>query len=140
MDLSLKGRTVHVPLAAMGVARFTFYDLCEQPLGAIDYLKIAHEFHTIIVENIPVIGEEARNEARRFILLIDTLYDNAVKIIASAAAEPKQLYRGTDGFEVSEFKRTVSRLSEMGSQEYLSMPHGRHGLAGQRSSAGLVET
>jgi cell division protein ZapE len=140
MDLSLKGRSVHVPLAAMGVARFTFHDLCEKPLGAIDYLKIAHEFHTIIVENIPVIGQDARNEARRFILLIDTLYDNGVKIIASAATDPKQLYRGTDGFEVAEFKRTVSRLIEMGSQEYLALPHGHHDLAGQRSSAGLVET
>jgi cell division protein ZapE len=140
MELSLKGRSVHIPLAAMGVARFTFHDLCEKPLGAIDYLKIAHEFHTIIVENIPVMGQDARNAARRFILLIDTLYDNGVKIIASAATDPKQLYRGTDGFEASEFKRTVSRLIEMGSQEYLALPHGRHGLAAQRSSTGLVET
>ncbi|MGZ5835219.1 MAG: cell division protein ZapE [Xanthobacteraceae bacterium] len=140
VNLPLKGRLVHVPLAAMGVARFSFHELCEQPLGAIDYLKIAHEFHTLIVERIPVMAQDARNEAKRFILLIDTLYDNAVKIVASSAAEPQHLYRGTDGFEVNEFKRTASRLIEMGSQAYLALPHGRHGITAPPSSAGLVET
>ena len=77
----------------MGVARFSFHDLCQQPLAAVDYLKIAHEFHTIMIDHIPVMDYERRNEAKRFIILIDTLYDNAVKLIASAAAEPDALYR-----------------------------------------------
>jgi len=139
-DLPVKGRFVHVPLAAMGVARFTFHDLCEQPLGAIDYLKIAHDFHTVIVEHIPAIGEEQRNAAKRFILLIDTLYDNAVKLIASAAVAPSALYRATSGYEASEFKRTVSRLNEMGSAEYLALPHGHKVGTTSGSTEGLVET
>ena len=72
----------------MGVARFTFHDLCEQPLGAADYLRIAREYHTIIVDRIPVMTFDTRNAAKRFIILIDTFYDNAVKLVASAAAEP----------------------------------------------------
>ena len=140
LELPLKGRAVHIPRAAMGVARFSFHDLCQRPLGAIDYLKIAREFHTVIVERIPVMAQDARNEAKRFILLIDTFYDSAVKIVASAAVEPRLLYRGTDGFEVNEFKRTASRLIEMGSHTYLALPHGRHCMAVPPSSAGLVET
>jgi cell division protein ZapE len=140
LDLPLKGRAIHVPRAATGVAWFSFHDLCEQPLGSVDYLKIAREFHTVIVDHIPVMAENARNEAKRFILLIDTFYDSAVKIVASAAAQPHLLYRGTDGFEASEFKRTVSRLIEMGSQAYLALPHGRHGATAPPSSTGLVET
>jgi len=139
LDLPLKGRAVHVPLAAMGVARFSFHDLCEQPLGAIDYLKIAHEFHTVIIDNIPAMTQENRNPAKRFILLVDTLYENAVKIIASAATEPHLLYAGTEGFEANEFKRTASRLFEMGSQTYLALPHGRRSAA-PATSTGLVET
>jgi cell division protein ZapE len=124
----------------MGVARFSFHDLCELPLGSIDYLKIAHEFHTVIIDGIPVMTQDTRNAAKRFILLIDTLYENAVKIVASADAEPHLLYNGTDGFEVNEFKRTSSRLFEMGSKTYLALPHGRPGGAAPGSSAGLVET
>ena len=104
---------MRVPRAAMGVARFSFHDLCEQPLAAADYLRIAHEFHTIVLDRIPVMDYDRRNEAKRFIILIDTLYDNAVKLVASAAAEPDALYRATDGFEAQEFKRTASRLIEM---------------------------
>jgi cell division protein ZapE len=140
IDLPLKGRVVHVPRAAMGVARFSFHDLCEKPLGSIDYLKIAREFHTVIIDGIPVMTQETRNAAKRFILLIDTLYENAVKIIASAAAEPHLLYSGTEGFEVNEFKRTSSRLFEMGSQTYLALPHGRQSSASPATSTGLVET
>ena len=115
-DLIVRGRIVRVPCAAMGVARFSFHDLCEAPLAAADYLKIAHEFHTLLVDHIPVIDFDRRNEAKRFIILIDTLYDNAIKLVASAAAEPSALYRASDGFEAQEFKRTASRLIEMRSE------------------------
>jgi cell division protein ZapE len=139
-DLAVKGRAVHVPRAAMGVARFTFHDLCQQPLAAADYLKIAHEFHTIMIDHIPVMDYERRDEAKRFIILIDTLYDNAIKLIASAEAEPDALYRASDGFEAYEFNRTASRLIEMRSQAYLALPHGHgHGVA-SGSAEGLVET
>ena len=83
----------------MGVARFSFAELCERPLGAIDYLRIAHEFHTLVLDHMPVMDYPQRNEAKRFIALIDTLYDNAVKLVASAAAEPTELYRATEGYE-----------------------------------------
>ena len=122
--LTVKGRSLRVPRAAMGVARFSFHDLCEQPLGAADYLRIAHEFHTIILDRIPVMGFEQRNAAKRFIILIDTLYDHAVKLVASAAAEPDALYQADDGFEAQEFKRTASRLIEMRSR-VLSRPAAR---------------
>ena len=139
-ELSVKGRKLRVPRAAMGVARFFFHDLCEQPLAAVDYLRIAHEFHTLIVDRIPVMGFEQRNAAKRFIILIDTLYDHAVKLVASAAAEPDALYRASDGFEAAEFKRTASRLIEMRSQSYLALPHGRRDAAAKGSSEGIVET
>jgi hypothetical protein len=118
----------------MGVARFSFHDLCQQPLAARDYLKIAHEFHTIMIDHIPVMDYERRDEAKRFIILIDTLYDNAIKLIASAAAEPDALYRASEGFEAYEFNRTASRLIEMRSQAYLALPHG-HGHAVASGSA-----
>jgi cell division protein ZapE len=139
-EIAAKGRIIRVPEAAKGVARFSFRQLCEQPLGASDYLRIAHEFHTIILDGIPVMDFPQRNEAKRFIALIDTLYDNGVKLVASAAAEPQSLYLATDGYEANEFKRTASRLIEMRSEAYLAMPHGRahHGPSG--SSAGIVET
>ena len=124
-ELAVKGRRLRVPRAAMGVARFFFHDLCEQPLGASDYLRICHEFHTLIVDRIPVMGFDHRNAAKRFIILVDTLYDHSVKLIASAAAEPDALYQASDGYEASEFKRTASRLIEMRSRSYLALPHGR---------------
>ncbi len=123
-QLIVKGHAVHVPKAAMGVARFSFVDLCARPLAAADYLRIAHEFHTIIIDHIPVLDYSQRNEAKRFIILIDTLYDNAVKLLASAQAEPAQLYCATEGYEAREFKRTASRLTEMRSQSYLGLSHG----------------
>ena len=135
-ELSVKGRRLRVPRAAMGVARFFFHDLCEQPLAAADYLRIAHEFHTLIIDRIPVMGFDQRNAAKRFIILIDTLYDHAVKLIASAEAEPDALYEASDGFEAAEFKRTASRLIEMRSQSYLALPHGRRDSAAQRIERG----
>jgi cell division protein ZapE len=117
-DLAVLGRIVTEPLAAVGVARVSFDDLCVRPLAAADYLAIAHEFHTVLIDNIPVMGAERRNEARRFIVLIDTLYDEGVKLICSAAAEPQALYRTGDGARA--FRRTASRLAEMQSADYLA--------------------
>jgi cell division protein ZapE len=139
-ELSVKGRKLRVPRAAMGVARFFFRDLCEQPLAAGDYLRIAHEFHTLIVDRIPVMGYDQRNAAKRFIILIDTLYDHSVKLIASAEAEPDALYQASDGYEALEFKRTASRLMEMRSEPYLALPHGRRDSTASGSSEGIVET
>ena len=124
LDLVVKGHIMRVPEAAMGVARFTFDDLCARPLAAADYLRIAHEFHTIMLDHIPVMDYSRRNEAKRFIILIDTLYDHAVKLLASAQAPPDELYVATEGYEANEFKRTASRLIEMRSQAYLGLPHG----------------
>jgi len=138
--LTVKGHALRVPRAAMGVARFSFHELCEQPLAASDYLRIAHDFHTVILDRIPVMDEAARNEAKRFIILIDTLYDNAVKLVASAAAEPDALYRGTEDFEAQEFKRTASRLIEMRSESYLALPHGRRDSQASALAEGIVET
>ncbi|MGB8118591.1 MAG: cell division protein ZapE [Pseudolabrys sp.] len=126
-ELMVKGHVVRVPKAAMGAARFSFDDLCGQPLAAADYLRIAHEFHTVIIGHIPVMDHAQRNEAKRFIILIDTLYDHAVKLVASARAQPDGLYLASEGYEANEFKRTASRLIEMRSQSYLGLPHGpRH--------------
>jgi cell division protein ZapE len=138
-DLTVKGHPVHVPQAAKGVARFSFTDLCGKPLGALDYLRIAHEFHTIVLDHIPVMDHDRRNEAKRFIILIDTLYDHAVKLIASAQAEPDGLYTATRGYEATEFARTASRLIEMRSQSYLGLPHGPRQALGQWSDK-IVET
>jgi len=139
-ELLLKGRAIHVPRAAMGVARFSFHDLCEQPLAAADYLRIAHEYHTVILDRVPVMTFDNRNAAKRFIILIDTLYDMNVKLIASAAAEPDALYRADEGYEAQEFQRTASRLIEMRSEEYLARPHGAAYSQASGSSNGIVET
>ncbi|MEM8794224.1 MAG: cell division protein ZapE [Pseudomonadota bacterium] len=122
--LTVKGRTVDVPRAAAGAARFTFADLCEKPLGAADYLKIAQTFHTVFLDAIPVLTAETRNEAKRFITLIDALYDARVKLVATAEAAPTTLNSGLRDVEAFEFDRTVSRLIEMQSDEYLATPHG----------------
>ncbi len=141
-DFIAKGRKLHVPRAARGVARFSFHELCEVPLGASDYLRLAHAFHTLIIDHIPVMQYENRNAAKRFIILIDTLYDNAVKLVASAQSDPLSLYRADEGVEAMEFQRTSSRLVEMGSESYLALPHGHggDGSATGGSQEGLVET
>jgi cell division protein ZapE len=123
-ELPMKGRTIAVPRAEKGVARFSFDDLCRRPLGAGDFLKIARSFHTVLIDRIPVLEDGERNAARRLISLVDTLYDNRVKLAVSAEAEPAQLYTASEGAEALAFARTVSRLIEMRSQEYLILPHG----------------
>jgi cell division protein ZapE len=117
-ELAYKGRRIVVPEAVDGVARFSFQDLCVRPLGAGDYLQIAAAFHTIIVAGIPVLGPGERNEAKRLINLVDTLYDNRIRLIVSAEAEPEGLWQGRDGAESFEFARTASRLVEMRSDAY----------------------
>ncbi|UHC16152.1 cell division protein ZapE [Methylobacterium currus] len=138
--IQVKGHEVAIPEAAGGVARFTFADLCARPLGAADYLTLAERFHTVIVEEIPVMDMPQRNEAKRFIILVDALYDTRTKLLASAAAEPTGLYLADSGREAFEFERTVSRLIEMRSEEYLALPHGRPDSEASGSSTGLVET
>ena len=118
MDLEVKGRKVRVPLASMGVARFSFAELCAQPLGANDFLHIAHAFHTVLIEGIPSFANVQRDVIRRFVNLIDTLYDSRVCLIASAAAEPDALYPAGDMQFL--FERTASRLFEMRSEGYLT--------------------
>ena len=125
--LEIKGRQLRIAEAAAGVAFVTFADLCEQPLGALDYLAIANNFHTVIMDGIPVLRPEQRNAARRFINLIDTLYDGRVCLIASAAAEPNQLYAAGDGAFL--FERTASRLTEMRTDGYLGGRDQRQQLA-----------
>jgi cell division protein ZapE len=116
------GRTLHVPKSLKGVAVFSFRRLCGEARGAADYLAIAHRFHTLIIVGIPVMTPEMRNEAARFVTLIDALYEHKVKLLAAADAEPAGLYpQGDGGFE---FARTVSRLEEMRSADYLAEGHG----------------
>ena len=116
------GRTLHVPKSLKGVAVFSFKRLCGGARGAADYLAIAQRFHTVIVVGIPVMGPDMRNEAARFVTLIDALYEHRVKLLAAADAQPAGLYPQGDGS--FEFERTASRLEEMRSAEYLAEGHG----------------
>jgi len=116
------GRTMHVPKSLKGVAVFSFKRLCAEARGASDYLAIARKYHTAIIVGIPVLGPEKRNEAARFVTLIDSLYEYKVKLLAAADAEPARLYPQGDG--AFEFERTVSRLMEMQSDDYLALGHG----------------
>ncbi|MGZ6005880.1 MAG: cell division protein ZapE [Rhizomicrobium sp.] len=125
INLTVLGRTLTVPQAARGVARFAFEDLCARPLAAADYLAVAHSFHTVLIDHIPRLGPDQRNEARRFVVLIDTFYDEGVKLICSAATAPDALYETGDG--AGAFRRTASRLHEMQSEDYLKRGHGTHG-------------
>jgi cell division protein ZapE len=124
VTLTVLGRKLVVPQAARHVARFSFGELCARPLAAADYLAIARDFHTILIDHIPCLTPDMRNEARRFTLLIDTLYDEGAKLICSAAAPPDALYPDGDGADA--FRRTASRLAEMQSEDYLRKGHGIH--------------
>ena len=119
--LSVTGRKVVVPAAARGVARFDFATLCGTALGAGDYLAIARHFHTLILDDIPALSPANYDEARRFIVLIDALYEHRVKLVASAAAQPDQLYRRGENAKM--FLRTASRLDEMQSQDWSGLSH-----------------
>ncbi len=119
--LRTQGRDVEVPRAAPGVAMAHFMDWCAKPMGAADFLCIAEHFHTVIVAEIPRMGPDSKDKAVRFITMIDTFYEKKVKFVCSAAAAPAALY--VDGEGSFEFERTVSRLMEMQSPEYLALEH-----------------
>ena len=121
VTLTVMGRDLVVPLAADGVARFDFDSLCNTALGAGDYLAIATSFHTLILDGIPRLSPDNYDQARRFIVLVDTLYDQRVKLIASAEATPDQLYQR--GQNAKMFERTASRLDEMQSEDWLGLTH-----------------
>lgn len=113
----MQGRKLDVPIAARGVARFEFEELCARPLGAADYLSLTEHFHSLVIANIPKLGPDKRNEAKRFVTLIDILYESHTNLIMSSEVGIEQLYEKGDGH--FEFARTVSRLREMQSEEYL---------------------
>ncbi len=119
-SLSVKGHEVTVPAASPDAARFSFKELCGTPLGARDYLAIAARYSTLFLDDVPVLEEGRRNEAKRFILLIDTLYDRHVRLFISADAKPEELYAGRSGTEAFEWARTASRLHEMQSTEWIA--------------------
>lgn len=119
--LEVQGRSLNIPASAAGIARFTFDELCRQPLGAADYIEIARQFHTLFLSNIPIMEAKHQNEAKRFVNLIDILYEQGVNLICSAEGQPEQLY--TEGRGAFEFNRATSRLVEMQSEEYLAAEH-----------------
>lgn len=115
------GRELEVPRAAKGVARFSFEELCGRPLGPGDFLAIARRYRAVLIDDVPVMTDAIRDRARRFMMLVDALYERRVSLVCSAEAEAEQLYAGSDwGFE---FDRTVSRLMEMRSADYFAEPH-----------------
>jgi cell division protein ZapE len=132
VTLDVGGRPLRVEREAAGLARFSFRELCERPLGAADYLEIAERFHTVLLENIPKFSPSMREEAARFRILIDALYEAKVKLIASADAEPAGLY--PTGDQSFEFERTASRLMEMRGAAYLALPR-----RDQEWKSGIVE-
>lgn len=121
MEIDLKGRSLAIARAAGGVARLSFDDLCVAARGAADYLALAAHFHTVLIDNIPKLEPQKKNEAVRFVTLIDALYEAKVKLLATADGMPQELYPAGD--EAFEFERTVSRLMEMQSRDYLALAH-----------------
>ena len=120
-DIELQGRSLVVERTARGVARFTFDELCNKPRGAADFLAISARFHTVMIDDIPQLAAAERDAAKRFVVLVDSLYEHKVNLFASAAAAPESLY--TEGDTAFEFQRTVSRLMEMQAEDYLDSPH-----------------
>ncbi len=120
--LTVLGHPVTIPRAAYGVARAAFGDLCGMPLGPADFLAVARAYHTLVLDDVPRLGPENRNEAKRFVTLVDALYEARVKLVVAAAAPPDALYPDGDG--AFEFQRTASRLHEMQSADYLASGHG----------------
>jgi cell division protein ZapE len=119
--IKVKGRTVPIPLAARGVALVDFDGLCARPLGAEDYLTLAGRYHTLVLNGLPRLTADRRNEAKRFMMLIDALYEHHCNLIMAADAAPQDLYR--EGAHAFEFERAVSRLMEMQSPDYRDRPH-----------------
>ncbi len=121
VTLEVQGRHLTITKAANGVGQATFHELCAQPLGPADYLAIAETFNTFVLSGVPILGPEKRNEAKRFVSLIDALYEHKVKLVVSAAASPQEIYQRGDGS--FEFARCESRLMEMQSEDYMALPH-----------------
>lgn len=117
-SINLQGRVIEIPRTAKGVARFHFDNLCREPRGTSDFLAIARQYHAVMIDSVPVMLASERNEAKRFILLIDVLYDNHCRLVISADGPPDALYQVSGGREAFEFERTASRLIEMQSREY----------------------
>jgi cell division protein ZapE len=136
--IALKGREIVVPLATDTAARFSFADLCEKPLGARDFLAIAARYSTLFIDHIPVLADGRRNEAKRLILLVDTLYDRHIRLVVTAAAPPAALYGSKTGVEAFEFDRTVSRLIEMQSRDWLHDWAERHRIPTSPSAAEIA--
>ena len=119
LTISVRGHDVHIPAASPSVARFTFDELCAKPLGAADYIELASRFPTLFVDHVPTLDYSKRNEAKRFIILIDVLYDNGNRLFLSAANPPDEIYRVPAGLKMGEFSRASSRLVQMTSREWL---------------------
>jgi cell division protein ZapE len=119
--LAINGREFHARRRGDGVVWFDFAEVCGKPRGAIDYIEIARAFNTVLLSNIPQLGEDDEDAARRFVTMIDEFYDRNVKLLASAAAPIDALYRGRR--LAFEFERTASRLTEMQTHAYLARPH-----------------
>lgn len=128
MGLEVNGRVVEIPRAAEGVAFMDFDDMCAKPLGPGDYLAVARRFHTVILKDIPKLGPHNRDVAKRFVTLVDALYEAKTNLVCSAAVAPNELY--TEGDGAFEFERTVSRLMEMQSFDYIALPHEDEGARG----------
>ena len=121
VTVKVKGREIPVERESRGVARFRFEELCARPLGSLDYMALARRFHTVMIEGIPKLSADKRNEANRFMTLVDQLYEHHCNLVCSAEALPESLYPEGDGS--FEFQRTVSRLQEMQSRDYIAKPH-----------------
>ncbi len=138
--LDVGGRQLTLPQAAGAIARASFDELCNRPLGSLDYLAIARTFHTLVLDDVPALTFARRNETKRFITLIDILYEHHVKLVCSAEKPVESLYVADRGHEAFEFDRTISRLMEMRSESYLALPHGRPDSEASGNTTGLVET